>query len=80
MPHRREAFALMALSIGLTVSACTFPAHSPRSFAIQDNVVQSTAVTDTAQGKHLSAVAGESDCVLTSGDVHLWCNWITRYY
>lgn len=80
MPHRREAVALMALSIGLTVSACTFPANAQRSLAIQDNMVQSTAVPDTAQGKHLSAVAGESDCVLTRGDIHLWCNWITRYY
>ena len=80
MPPRRKAVTLMALSIGLTVSACTFPGNSPRSLAIQDNMAQSTAVTDTAQGNHLSAVSGDSDCVLTRGDVHLWCNWITRYY
>ena len=70
----------MALSIGLTVSACTLPPNPPRSLAIQDNVVQSTAVSDTAQEKHLSEMSGKSDCVLTSGEVHLGCNWITQYY
>ena len=80
MPHRRGVVALLAFSIGLTVSACTFSANSPRSVATQDNLVQSSVVTDMTQGKHLSAVGGEADCVLTTGDVHFWCNWITRYY
>jgi hypothetical protein len=30
--------------------------------------------------KRLSAVGSDSDCVLTTGDIHLWCKWITRYY
>ena len=79
MAHRRE-LVLMAFSIGLTVSSCTFPANSPRSLAIQNDMVEPAVVTPTAQEKHLSAVGSESDCILTTADVHFWCNWITRYY
>ena len=80
MPHRREAVALMALLIGLAVSSCTFHAHSARSLDMPNNVVEPTVVTSTASGEQLSAVGSESDCVLSTADVHLWCNWITRYY
>lgn len=80
MPHRREAVGLMAFWIGLAVSSCTFQANSPRSSAIPNNAIQPADVRRMAQPKHLVAVGSESDCVLTTGDIHLWCNWITQYY
>ena len=78
MTHIREARVLMACWIGLTASSCTFPAHSPRPLSIQNNPVQQTALTPTTQA--VSAVGSESDCVLSTGEIHLWCKWITRYY
>ena len=78
MTHTREAVAVMACWMGLTTSSCTFQAPSPRPLAIQNNPVQQTVVTPTPQA--ISATGSESDCVLSTGEVHLWCKWITRYY
>ena len=82
MAHKREAFVLTAFSIAVSVSGCAFPTHTHSTSPIPQDVVRSTDLTNQTQpeGKHLSARDRDSDCVLTTADIHLWCKWISRYY
>lgn len=81
MSHRPGPIAFTALCFGFVLASCTFQPKSPTPLAIQQDI-QPAALAGPAgqEGKKLSAVGNESDCVLTTGDIHLWCKWITRYY
>jgi hypothetical protein len=82
LTHKREAFAVTAFSIALSVLGCTFQTHPQSAFTIPKDVIRPNDLTSQVQQeeKHLSARDSESDCVLTTGDIHLWCKWISRYY
>jgi hypothetical protein len=82
MSQRREALAVTACCIGMSMSSCTFhPATNP-SLTIHKDIDQATVLTGAPRAgeKPLSAANRDSDCVLTTGDIHLWCTWISRYY
>ena len=78
----------MALRRGTVVIlvcvACTFVscASQPQpALPTHNDVLQPTVLSQKEQERHkLSATDGEADCVLTTGNIHLWCKWITRYY
>jgi hypothetical protein len=76
-----KAFAVTAFSIAVSVSGCAVHSSTHSSLTIPKDVGQPTDLTSRAQqeGK-LSAKDGDQDCVLTTGDIHLWCKWINRYY
>ena len=82
MAYRREAIASMALSIVVAVTSCAYQPKSSTPLPIQKDVVQPAAIPGSAgeEGKTLAAEGRDSDCVLTTGDLHLWCKWIARYY
>lgn len=81
MRHELETLALSALCLGLALTSCTFQPPSPTPLTVQEDIQPAAAAGPAGhEGKKLSAVGGESDCVLTTGDIHLWCKWITRYY
>jgi hypothetical protein len=75
MARTREAVAVTACWIGLTTSSCTFQAHAPRSLSLQNNPAQQSVMAPASQA--IFSPGSESDCVLTKGEVHLWCKWIT---
>ena len=80
MAHGRGPFAATALCLGFTVSSCAIqPTSKP---FIPEDAVQPTVLTSPAshQERHLSATGGDSDCVLSTRDIHLWCKRITRFY
>jgi len=68
----------------LVCVACTFVscASQPQpALSTPNDVLRSTVSSQKEQERHkLSAKDGETDCVLTTGNIHLWCKWITRYY
>ena len=81
MAHRPGAIAFTALGLGLAVTSCAFqPNSSTSSFTQKEN--QPVVSTGPAghERKTLSAVGSDSDCVMTTSDIHLWCKWISRYY
>jgi hypothetical protein len=82
MSHGRGPLAATALCVGVAVSSCAFQSASTPSLPIPQNVVQPTDqnIPPHPQGKQLSRADSDSDCVLSRGDLHLWCRWITRFY
>ena len=82
MSHKDGVIAVTALCAGLSVTSCTLQPSSPTPLAIQKDVVQPSMLTVPGgrEGKKFSAVGAESDCILTTGDIHFWCKWIDRYY
>jgi hypothetical protein len=82
MRDRREAFALTAFSVAVTLCGCTLQTHPYSSLTVQKDVPRPADLASDAQQerKHLSARDSDADCVLTTGDIHLWCKWISRYY
>ena len=81
MAHKPATIALLALGIGFAVASCAFQPKPATPLAMQKEN-QPVMLNGPAgqEGKRLSAVGSDSDCVLTTGDIHLWCKWITRYY
>jgi hypothetical protein len=81
MAHKPATIALLALGIGLVLASCAFQPNPPTPLAMQKES-QPVMLNGPArqEEKRLSAVGSDSDCVLTTGDIHLWCKWITRYY
>ena len=81
MAHKPGAIALTALSLGFALASCAFQPNSSTPPLAKQNEVQPAVLTEPAgQEKRLSAVGSDSDCVLTTGEIHLWCKWIGRYY
>ena len=80
MALRKGAFVILVW-IGCTFVSCASQLQPGSSSSLQNDVLRPTVLSQTEQEKHkLSATDGEADCVLTTGDIHLWCKWITRYY
>lgn len=82
MAYRQRATASLALCIVVAVTSCAYQQKFSTSLAIQKDVAQPAAISGPAgqEGKNLSAGGSDTDCVLTTCDLHLWCKWITRYY
>ena len=82
MPHKPGVIAVIAFCMGFAATSCTLQPASPTPLAIQKDVIQPDmlSVPEEQAGKKLSAVGMESDCILTTGDIHFWCKWIDRYY
>ena len=82
MAYRRGAIASMALCIVVAVTSCAYQQKFSTPLAIKKDVAQPAAIPGSAgeEGKTLAAEGRDSDCVLTTGDLHLWCKWIARYY
>jgi hypothetical protein len=81
MRHRPGTMAFAALCVGCSLASCAVPPRSSAPLAIEEET-QSSALSHPSgqEGRKLSAVGNESDCVLMTADIHLWCKWITRYY
>jgi hypothetical protein len=82
MLSKREAFSVTAFSIAVSISACAVHPPTAPALPLTKDVVHPNGLSDPAQEKqkHLSAGDTDSDCVMTTGDIHLWCKWISRYY
>jgi len=82
MAHKPGAIALAALSVGFALASCASQPNSSTSPLAMQKEIQPAVLTEPAEpgGKRLSAVGIDSDCVLTTGEIHLWCKWIARYY
>ena len=81
MAHKPATIALLALGVGFAVASCALQPKPATPSAMQKEN-QPVLLNGPAgqEGKRLSAVGSDSDCVLTTGEIHLWCKWITRYY
>ena len=76
MALRRVAIVTL-LYLGCSLVSCASQPQLP----VQNDVHQPTVLSQTEQERHkLSASDGAADCVLNTGDIHLWCKWIARYY
>jgi hypothetical protein len=75
----RRGTAVILICVACTFVSC---ASQPQpALPTPNDVLQSTVSSQNVQERHkLSAKDGEADCVLTTGNIHLWCKWITRYY
>ena len=82
MAYRQGAIASLALCVVVGVASCAYQPKSSTPLAIQKDVAQPAAISGPAgqEGKNLSAGGSDTDCVLRTGDLHLWCKWIARYY
>ena len=82
MAFSSRAIVAAALCVGFTATSCAFQPNSSKPLAIEQDGVPPTVLTGNAEqeGKKLSAIGSDADCVLTTGDIHLWCKWIARYY
>jgi hypothetical protein len=78
MAHKSVASVLTALSVGFALASCAFQPNSSTPPLAMQKKIQPKVLTEP--GKKLSAVGTDSDCVLTTGEIHLWCKWISRYY
>jgi len=80
MAYKRLPWALLALSSVLT--SCASPPvkvdGSVSAPAMVQPVLSSQVLGPTK--KSVSESVKEADCVLSSGTVHLWCTWVSRYY
>ena len=81
MAQKPATIALLALGVGFAIASCAFQPTPATPLVIQKEVQPAELTWPAGQeGKKLSAVGNDSDCVLTTGDIHLWCKWITRHY
>lgn len=82
MAQKRGTRALPALSFVLSLTSCASPPTSVDASTPAPDTVQPTLSTQVLgpDGKTSSENANEADCVLSSGSIHLWCNWISRFY
>jgi len=48
----------------------------------QQGEIQSIVTSEslTQERRTLAGHDKDSDCILTTRDIHLWCNWIAQYY
>lgn len=81
MGKKPATIALLALGVGCVIASCAFQPTPATPLVIQKET-QPAELTEPAgqERRKLSAAGNDSDCVLTTGEIHLWCNWITRYY
>ena len=81
MGRRTGTIAFTALCMGFSTASCVFRPSPPPPLAIENDIQPATLSGPAGnEGKKLSSVDSELDCVLTTGDIHLWCKWIARYY
>ena len=81
MAQQSCAVVLTILSVGFALASCAFQSNSAAPLAVPTDI--QPAVNDRPaehEGKKYSAVGRDADCVMTTGDIHLWCKWITKYY
>ena len=74
MAYRDGVIASLALCVAVGVASCAYQPKSFTPLAIQKDVAQPAAISGPAgeEGKNLSAGGSDTDCVLTTGDLHLW--------
>ena len=81
MAQKPATIALLALGVGCFIASCAFPPTPATPLIIQEEIQPAELAEPAGQERRkLSAAGNDSDCVLTTGEIHLWCNWITRYY
>ena len=81
MARRPGAVAIAVLNVGFVLASCASQSNSTVPVAVPEDM-QPAVMAPSAQqeGKRFSAIGNDADCVLTTGDIHLWCKWISRYY
>ena len=79
MAHKLATIVLLALGVGFAVASCAFQPKPATPLVIQEEI-QPAELTGPVRQEGKRAVGSDSDCVLTTGEIHLWCKWITRYY
>lgn len=81
MARKSGAVALTVLSVGFALASCAFQSNSAAPVTVQEDRPAFALDQPTQQeAKKFSAIGSDADCVLTTGDIHFWCKWITRYY
>jgi hypothetical protein len=81
MVRARWPIAVTVLFCGFVVTSCAYQRTSTTSLNGQQELLPSTAFTEPLkEGRIVSGEGKESDCVLTTPNIHLWCNGIARYY
>jgi hypothetical protein len=81
MAQRPGAVAFTVLSVGFALASCAFQSNSAAPVALPEDTQPAPMNRPAEQeGKKFSAIGSDADCVLTTGDIHFWCKWITRYY
>lgn len=81
MAQKPATIALLALGVGCVITSCAFQ-PTPATPLVLQKESQPAELTEPAgqERRKLSAAGNDSDCMLTTGEIHLWCKWITRYY
>jgi hypothetical protein len=74
--------AVAALVFASVVTSCAFQPKVGEPVMSQQGEIQSTVTSEslTQERRTLAGRDKDSDCILTTRDIHLWCNWIARYY
>ena len=77
MPHIRWTLAVTALVLWSAVTSCAYLSQTSQ----QDETQPALSAEPIGQtGRTLLGAGKESDCILSTPDIHLWCTWISRYY
>jgi hypothetical protein len=81
MAQKPATIALLALCVEFTLASCAFQPTPATSLVSQKEIQPAELTEPTGQERRkLSAAGNDSDCVLSTGEIHLWCKWISRYY
>ena len=80
-PQKPGVVAFTILNLGFALASCAFQSNSAAPLAIHEEMQPAAMARPTEkEGKKFSAIGSDTDCVLTTGDIHFWCKWISRYY
>jgi hypothetical protein len=77
----RRGTVVILVYVACTFVSCASQPQPASSLPPHNDVLQLPVLSQKEPERHkLSATDAEADCVLTTGNIHLWCKWITRYY
>jgi len=76
------SIAVAALVFASVITSCAYQPKVSEPLLSQQGKIQPTVTSEplTQERRTLAGRDKDSDCILTTRDIHLWCNWIARYY
>jgi hypothetical protein len=71
-----------ALFLASVITSCAYQPKVGEPLLSQQGKIQPIVTSEPLQQEQrtLAGHDKESNCILTTHDIHLWCNWIAQYY
>ena len=80
--YKLWSIAIAALLLPPLLTSCAYQPKVGEPLLSQEGTVQPAVTTELVKPEQRASAGRdkESDCVLTLGDVSVWCKWIAQYY